>query len=647
MRRWLVLLIILLSAPIASAKVLVVVTRDQASETSNNLDAVYYREQVLGMLNALGVDYDCIRPPIAKTEFARTGVVTYNFGTSAAFTRSYDAVITILPNGVITSGGFGFRPDSLFSSTKRPQVPQLYMSLSYQWVGAGSGCAACSLGVFRTVGGYNNGNWQGNTMFSAGGNYKFRPQHLDGYLLTYGTGGVTRPVIAQQYNASSAQEATPTSGAPCMDCDSLLGSISVVDTVSMYVWYGAFNTVNPTSTQSKPIIVCDFAHSTAGQSTPVIGLAGIALLDSMCGGTIITKPIKAALYMTGAFQRNGRTTWGGISPNDTSNFKASLDSLASLGVPITVGVAIDSLSSYQADFGWYRRLGGLASYSPEVRRGTGADTTGLPASDPASFANPRDIFGHLRKRFQVGDGSGVGADSSIASLARGAFATLTSNGLTPLDRALVPPLWDNTNLANGTADTAFAGLAMAGVAAVVVDPFQIGNYGGRSAILSRYTRSQSAQIPGMGGKHVNVLGAATMAQDSSAARWQNGFSVDSYSMPRGWGTAVENFWDQALAVNGQAAAMPANLINALLISGAITNGRTSGVGSIVPMPKSNVFVFAASDLGSGVRSDWATRPTRPGWWAVKSIVNGAKLANSLCYPGKVAVAFQKLEDIQP
>ena len=590
------------------------------------------REQARGILDGFGVEYDIVSAKVAKTEFCRTGVVTFNFGTAAAFTRTYDAVIHLTGSTMsATTFNQGYRPDSLFSSTKAPVVPQLFWTWSYTWSGTSTSCAGCSLAVDRGgSAGYNsNSSWQGVTIYDAGMKYKARATNLDGYALTYVFPGTVRNLVGQKTNASHQQEVRPTDGAPCMDCDSLTSANTPGDTT---VTYSVLH--NRTDITPKAIVVCTFGHNNYDQASLGIGISGVAALDSLTGGQVINKPLNIGFYLAGGFRRGARDAWGGISPDDSSNFKASLDSLATLGVPITVGVnlATDTLSTYAGDFAWYRRLGGWASYAPENWQAIADSAKG---GGNASLTEPRDPLGLYRKRAQFGDSLAhaiAGSDTSTASLMFRSLRILTENGL-KVDPVVAGPLFDHRPItASAAGDSVFFGLSKAGIRAVVVDANNANSYGARANPRAYYVRSGPNPVGSSAPNRMMVLAAVTMSQDSSAARWTNGMSTDGYSFVNQWGASVEAFW---------CSAFESQQTRAIFDSGF--NGRV--IGNLRSNNKARVFVVAASDLGSGVRSDNATRPTRPGWWAVKSIVNTARIANSLA--GRSIVVFSQLKNIEP
>jgi hypothetical protein len=637
MLRALLVALLLLATP-ASARVLVVTPisaneygGDPGNFTPQHMFAM--REQARGILDAFGVEYDVVPSSIARTEFVRTGVMTFNFGTSAAFTRSYDAVIHLTGQTMsITSVNRGYRPDSLFSSTKAPQVPQLFWTWSYLWSGASASCAGCSLGVQRTSGYNGNTNWQGVTVFDAAMKYKARVTHVDGYTLSYVFPGTVRNLVGQKTNASLAQEVIPTDGAPCMDCDSLSSANTVGDTTLVY-------SVEHTVT-GQPIIVCTFGHNHYDQSSPIVGAMGLAALDSLTSGAVIKKKLTLGIYLAGGLRRSSRTTWGGISPDDSTNYKASLDSLRTLGVPITVGVnlAADTITTYASDLAWFRNnLGGMASYVPENWQSISDSTKG---GGNASLTAPIDPTGLYRKRAQYGDSlthAVTGSDTSTAHLMRSAFTILRGHGL-KVDHIYVGPLFDHRPITT-TGDSVFFGLRKAWVRGVLVDVNNANAYGARANPRAYFTRSGFYRVGSMAPERMAVIGAWTMRQDSSAASWYNGLSVDSYSAAFSWGASTEAFWDSAFEAWGPISATTPNKLAGRAYSDFEQVGRPD------TRNRARVFVIAASDLGSGIRSDAATRPTRPGWWAVKSIVNGARIANSLA--GRPIIQFVPIQDIEP
>jgi hypothetical protein len=148
-------------------------------------------------------------------------------------------------------------------------------------------------------------------------------------------------------------------------------------------------------------------------------LAGMCHFDSLTlalygrrllfGGMTSTR--KVALTINGGLVRSLRY-YGerpGIQPSDTASFYSTLDSLHKYNIPCVFGVNVDSAAAYPRD------VAKLAACTPA--RFTPQVWTGILDTSSTRNLNYRfnDIFGRFNNRTFVGDGSGAGKDSSIAS----------------------------------------------------------------------------------------------------------------------------------------------------------------------------------------------------------------------------------------
>lgn len=582
---WLMLALQLVVAPMAEARVLVVNYMAGDERATGAGDLAHYqriRNTVCGILDAFGVEYDVINSARMKTEFARTGVVTYDFGTSAARTVAYSAVIHS-SIGVPKVTSWQMRTDSLLSSTKTPTVPQLMAMFATEMVASSATC--CTTGVTTTSTAYDgNTYWPGVTKYLASGqSIRWRSGFLHGAVMTDAPGGV-RALIRQTMNTSNAQEVLPTDGAPCMDCDSLIASPS--DSVVMWT------RLNSHVAGSAQVVFCNFNHLADGQMDPALLAQAVVYLDSLTGGAMIREPLRFGMLVRGGFSRGARTASGGTSPNDSTNIKASIDSLNALGVPFTVAVDMDSLNQNAAEAGWWTRAS-MARFTPD-------------------FAL-----------------SGSWTHRSLSIALAGQFASLDSafRG-NRTDRVAVPRLGDWTPSSYSSMGFDSLGYALNTARA-------------RSLIVQQNTETPANRLPAgrypnpyTGDDPLRVVGTAATS-DSGSAQWTNGLAVDSY-IGQAWGSYAEDFWRQAFNVH------PVNTLTlGATFRSSTIHDDLQGQGRV------RVLTISASQLGSGTRSDWATRPTRPGWWIAKSVVNASKAINSFAWQGKARVSFVPLQDVQP
>jgi hypothetical protein len=189
------------------------------------------------------------------------------------------------------------------------------------------------------------------------------------------------------------------------------------------------------------------SEGTPGEFGFDILLAGMCHFDSLTlannGRRLIfgnmKKPRMLALTVDGGLARSLRY-YGyrpGIDPRDTTSFYSTLDSLKAHGIPVTFGVNVDSASSYQRDIIKLREVG-LARFTPQVWTGCVGDTLlyGTAGINQRRFV---DIFGQHRNRAFVGDGTGLGADTSIATKLRKARLVVDSLFPGRVSRFLMAP----------------------------------------------------------------------------------------------------------------------------------------------------------------------------------------------------------------
>jgi hypothetical protein len=395
--------------------------------------------------------------------------------------------------------------------------------------------------------------------------------------------GGVRALVRQSMITSTAQEVLPTDGAPCMDCDSLIASPSD----SVMIW----TRLNSHVAGSAQFVFCDFNHLADGQMS--VGLAAMAItyLDSLAGGDIIKTPLKFGLLVRGGFSRGARTASGGASINDSTATKASIDSLGSLGIPFTVACDMDSLNEYAAEAGWWTRAG-AARFTPD-------------------FAL-----------------SGSWTHRSLSIALAGQYASLDSAFRNRVDRVAVPRLgdWTPSNFSSLSFDSLGYALNSARARSLIVQQ--------NTETPANRLNSGYYPIAYNAGDPLRVVGTAATS-DSGSAQWTNGISTDSY-IGQSWGSYAEDFWRQVFNVH------PINTVTlGAAFRGSTIHDDLQGQGQV------RILTISASQLGSGTRSDWATRPTRPGWWIAKSVANQVRAMNSFGYNGRPVASFVPLESVTP
>jgi len=640
----------------AAGRVLVMIPNDQNVDNNDGSGELRHtqalRAAVLAMLNATGVDYDIYgsKAPAGGrlgmiTDFCRRGVVTYNCCGADSFQRSYEAVIHVW-NHAVNQHGNGYRPDSLFSSIKRPLVPQLFIVNSYSaWANA----CVCSLVVTGSSAGYNaNTNYIGwSQRYRENSDLRYRSGFTDGLKLTSTVhiGDVYRMIVSGASNTGHAQTNRPTVPLPCIDCDSLLNPVQD-DSGVVVIQYNAYPCTGcPVPNVYKPLIIASGSHNADDQIDVGTIFMGLAALDSTCGGTIIKKPLQFSINIRGGFRRNTQSVRGGIAPEDSVALKASIDSIATLGVPFTVGVNLDSVGTYASEKFWWQRAP-TAHFAPESWSGVNdsAHVSSGTGGGGANYGSSIDIWGRFRSRVAVG--SMDNTDSSLANMIRISLARTDSIFTGKLDRAGLAASfdWAPRNIGAVGQDSLWYAIWKGGLTNVVFETQNAKSMPLR-ALSQGYMNQQTRMKSSIGGEPIRILGTP-MAPDSGSAAFDSGHTTDAFanSPVNSWCKNTESLWS--------------GLVGLRMISVSVGNGHSSdtGPGSLnykdngvtdntSSFSRASVFTIHAGDLGSGTRADAATRPTHPGWWAIKSLVNQAKIANLIA--NRKVVIIRYTEELTP
>ena len=441
------------------------------------------------VFNRTGMTYDIVPTTAMRTRWLKDGKLVKNwtgFNGDSSYVQ-YDGVIIlnaiVRPLGGVTlqrpwpPSQTGCYACSLTTNPAfYPRVPIISIfggnnaislhSTGYSWIGkAGSGVSTCSTGV-AVASGAGTGmpvlsyatTLRSRLWFSASNKYAGPLSGSTGYLkITASVAGGVRALLAKHDPLSRFYVSTSYSGVrPMLDpLDQAADAGS--DTVD--VWerlftgfagtvYGGANipsNVRMIYANVMGASPCVDSLSFAGpqdQNVPCefdapTLLYCLAHLDSLTGGKVWEAstskiPLKAAITIDGAFTRNKRTWSLGFADADSTVIKASLDSLAALGVPVTVGVNVDSIAAYPYEVAWWNKLRG-ARFSPQAWSGvdrflqrtnnqppavdTSTQVYPVAGSGNWTLAFPVDIFGRYRARAFYGDSASLhtvdGADSSI------------------------------------------------------------------------------------------------------------------------------------------------------------------------------------------------------------------------------------------
>jgi len=446
MRRLLgVLLGLALFASGAHATALVIVPT--ATGSSNADKGMKIQEDyVLNILSRSGADYVAIRDNQITNGLALGNLRRGRWASPGTTdTATYNPVIH-LAFRVGSFGGKGYRPDSLTLRVNYPSVTHLFIGNHNE---GGSftttaGANACSTGVQATAA-YTGGN-----------------EHFDSTRVTYvvgnpgirwvqNNGGATVPVSAARDSRGfrpvwGSRSSAHIGNMTGVYDDSFDGTYPT-DPDSVALWV-VLNRDNGTSTpiqrgtqaSAVPMVFVQPAShylSAGGEMSPYV--AAFALADSLSGGGLFgtrsnyALPKRFAIHIDDGWKRgdprNGRV--GGVAIDDTTFFKASLDSLAQLGEKLVLGVEIESVLVAQKqnlDMRWWSRLGGILKFTPHCHEGTTlqADNSDVKQNTSGPYWRMQDIWGTRLPRIAWGGGTGLGQDSSFYALHKRSWSLMDS-----------------------------------------------------------------------------------------------------------------------------------------------------------------------------------------------------------------------------
>ena len=508
----------------------------------------------------------------------------------------------------------------------------------------------------------------------------------------YDTGDIRR-ILFGGTPAYEARHSMQASGGivPCNQCDSL-GSYAANDTLILWdrqydkgirqartmVFANAFGAGAAYDSLSNFSYI-DSRPPTEGDFTII--LAALAHLDSLVradttaagvkrGGKVLgDKVIKIAPIVYGGLARGERHSWKspgaaqGILASDTSAFYATLDSIATLGIPITFAINPDSASSYERDLIKMKQVG-MARFTPQVWNGV-ADST--KAGGQNAKYRPVDVFGRYRNRTAMGDGTGVGVDTgSVYTLARSALRLVDSLTSGRVSRIAVAPDddWSPLNTdgvlklsSQVRIDSVMYALQQAGFRGVVADAQDPDasaskRNGGPSKTNPRgyYNRQQvyaSGSISGL--RDFKILTHTGYAINGS--RSQAFLGTDSTGSSGGWlglvYKEISRVWSGALLdLDNSYDTWPSDDMSSAQavrsyddIHQRKVDRTQAAVGR--PVVRGNIYRISCADL-SGVPNG---PPARPAYHVLKAMKNAMTAIDKLA--GRTVVMFDYPEDIEP
>lgn len=670
----------------ASAKGLVIV----ASTKNNNANFVNGMRPLENMfvstLRGLGADFDVIRSDqlIGSTatasaevdDYLRHGIIWPNGIASIgadSLKKSYNPIIHLGFSGSDANmTGSNYRSDQLTLVAYYPTVTHLFVGNPNHTANEFATVAGrCSVGVgakrtYATTDDsllncYEVGNpgrtWKSYVRFLASST-----RNPKGWRPILGSITTRRDEAGAQTNNYDYPDAVCSTCAYSTNPDSIGG---------LWVINNTDPTGAPIGGNAKPSIFCSPARLfTATDFDMGIVLTAIALADSFSSGGLLGSstvlPAKIGVHIDDGWKRgdsNGGSGGGGIAWTDTVAFKATVDSIATLGIPFVVGVEVDSITTYAGyDDRWWSRAP-LAHFTPHCHSGVGSPGAGfLPRTQNVGtkFLNVIDQWGIVRTRYAFGS-----VDSALAYgstdyvndvadtaatywLTKRAFALLDSTfGSSRVDHLVMPPGDDwtnsqvkhNTSVAGNAVDSCLTAAALAGAtgvrsnaystfSAVIQSPNETNNYG--------YYINQQPWTVGASGSPtwVPVARYGTPCNILSCLGYPT-TTADAQSY-----VASVRSWSRAIRSN------PGNYSNTLrgLFGGPFDESVWTGSATMGQNIRASIHALHVGDLGSRTAASGGEL-TRPGFYNLKYLVNSVKLANA--HARSPLVQFAYPDGMQP
>lgn len=620
-----------------------------------------------------------------RTLDIRTGRLLHNYNTAGQYAEQFDGVVNVnSPLGVQIFGAGSLNPDttmklavaaSTADENKAATVPQLHLFSNVFTISNSDNTGAMVDGI--DAGACTTGSVGVGGVYESDAGYLASDPTIRWITGTYvpyfvmnpsrPAGGIRIHVGAAVPNMWAREPANP--GAriaeerTCQWCDSMKTSTTPD---SAFMWERMMTHITGASPNVFAVMggggLAYDSISTAGTpaTRPVsegdyfMIMMGLARLDSLTNGGVWPAangvPYKVALTIDGAYSYNARRAAPGILKSDSATFAASMDSLATLGIPVTFGVNLDSV---EANAEWKRWLANVpkARFSPQ--NWTSIKDTSVNSS-ATSFLHPVDIMGRHRKRIAFGDSSAAGKDTSIWALLRGGRFKCDSIWPGKASRFLMAPLDDwsprgmnSSNVGPGIDSLVFA-IARAGfdgVRANSTDPDHDANYlfanpkgwvnQQRWLTGTRNARLKLLTYPG----HGISGGEWQLARLDSVAPFDSSTST-SHSMIiqdicRAW-IGITQYADNT---QDQFPHDPWGIFvdNVRTGNGVFYNEKDM----VWPTHyKGNIIRMGCDDFSG--RPDL---PARRGWWVIKSLANQFKAINKIA--GRTIIEFTYPENIDP
>lgn len=659
MSKALLALLLLLVPSLASARVGIIYGKSLNGDTApEEAGARHVATAVKWVLDNYGYGGSLIDQRHIKTEFARIGVQTWNFGHPSAYTEEFDAIVDVGTLDRTTSArvNSSFRSDSLTLSAMAPLKPYLFLlggNTSYVNNTVCSTAVAASPAAFyhdteRTL--YPVGS--ANVFLSStdpGSNYHtVTSSVLNGRpvqkLMGAGASTVGRMGFTRYGSNSSWKDSTTIVANP--------------DTVTAWkVW----NTQNDGSPQM--LFVKGYSFSDINGDFIISWqdiVYALAALDSATGGLVFDPsklPIQMSVVVDGAGRRNKAFSAGGpdpspdlylgTTPETTFVYRAFFDSTEAYGIPVAMPFDLDSAAARPNDV---QRIRDCASC--KVIPFTAADSLGLGASAAAAWGRPIDPLGRFRNRSFYRPHGTANADTAISNLLGSlrfrADSIFGAGKVVPVvyaDADDYSPKQIRGTQNAALIDSVFKAASVAGYKAI------IGNVAWASSNPSQNpTNPRGYGLPQGYSKHgVTLLGHNGYSTFGSSALLGASLDSTAYGSPdqvpgtpyveirRAWAGAVgkphvEHDYNGS---NGVAApvltwnSFYAGEDSLIVPPGVVVVG--DGVERAAVWQRASIFKMHLSDFGSGMGED------APGWWTLKALWNGARAINNAA--GRNIISF--------
>lgn len=622
------------------------------------------------IFDAFGASYVVIPAEAMKTQWARTGVVTWDFGTSSARTETFDAVVHAMftRKGTGTPDFAGYRPDFLTvaGADSAPTVPQLMLGSidASESLLSGSGnmfttAAYCSAGVstYQSAGGGTGTHDEEGTYYPQG-----RPESYGGMAVSGHAILARSSVAARGISTILAQGSNPIGTyfdeffRFSSNWDST-GRASAPDTAKVWM-------VRNLHTAGKArIIYCDPNEGGVGDGSEALNniterldvttiMIALAALDSAAGGRVFDNraktPLAVSITIDGLCSRSSATNSGGIVPSDTTSFYATVDSLNRYDIKAVFGVNIDSVCCYPRDLQYVKDRYRSARFTPQSRAGLDTAVTFAPTGGNTRRHRAVDTFGRYRNQSMAyGPARGAAADTSL--YARLIYARALGDSMWGPARSsafALPPEddWSPYNLRawqvdmsrGATPDSVLFAYARAGFRGIRI------NGSWRKARPANSPTNPFGYYPEQGryetadrSLSVNLIahnGGSTYGNLAFAAVIDSTAPGTTGSTPAsiGW-YAANRFW---IGLFGYS---PLSLANG---SGVEVDENASG-----EIQRCRIFRVSAQELAGTALNQSYKSTLRPSWWAIRKVVMPIQIMNRVA--GRPIMAIDYPENINP